>query len=181
MFGLFFIQNFCLSSGIQLIWGLVMGFISKAPTQLLAHSLAPVGWGKRMTKAKTRKLMSWDKDSLIGEAKLHMWAKQNKHSLLPTVRQKFCYLLNAGLHQARTPNMLSSSSFPPLFIVEHTIVWSGISLWSVRVICPSYVPSQTLALTQPTHWGMQCEKKKKKRKETSALFKNCSAIANMLF
>jgi len=39
-----------------------------SPTQLLAHS-SPGGMGKRIKRVKGRKLVSGDKDSLIGKEK----------------------------------------------------------------------------------------------------------------
>lgn len=43
--------------------------------------------------------------------------------------------------------MTFKDSFP-----TQTILWYGISLWSVRGSCPSCVPSQTLAHPQPACW-----------------------------
>lgn len=47
------------------------------------------------------------------------------------------------------------------FIADQNVIWYGTSLWSVRVRCPSCVPSQTLAHPQPTCCGGKSEKKKK--------------------
>ena len=56
-------------------------------TQLLAHSPC-VGIGERLGRVKVRKLVGWDKDSLIGKAKAARTSKvkQGIHSPLPISR-----------------------------------------------------------------------------------------------
>ena len=49
------------------------------------------------------------------------------------------------------PEQWPLASLPPSFIAKHDIIWSGISLWSVGVSCPSCVPSQLFLHIQPTH------------------------------
>ena len=43
---------------------------------------------------------------------------------------------------------------PPLcFISEHDVIWHGVSLWFVRVICPVVSPPNLLCTPQSLHWG----------------------------
>ena len=57
----------------------------------------------RVGRAKARKLMGWDKDSLIGKAKAKHASKANQgiHSLLPISRQVFSHL-----QQSRAPSRI---------------------------------------------------------------------------
>ena len=103
--------------------------------------------GERIGRVKVRKLVGWDKDSLIAKAKVVQAskAKQGIHSLLPTGGQVFSHL-----QESRAPSRITvtwgdkchHSEHPPLpssypsFIAEHSIVQCGISLWSVGVSCP---------------------------------------------
>ena len=41
---------------------------------------------------------------------------------------------------------------PPSFIVQHDVIWYGISLWPVWVSCLCCVPSQLLVPPQPPCW-----------------------------
>lgn len=51
-----------------------------------------------------------------------------------------------------TMNIPPFSSVPWASTAKHNMVWSGVSLWSVQVGCPSCAPSQPRALFQPIHW-----------------------------
>ena len=77
-------------------------------------------------------------------------AKEGIHSLLPISRQVLSHLQESRASwgvaftwedQHHNPKCLP---FPVAFIAEHAVIWSGISLWSVGVSCPSCVPSQLL-------------------------------------
>ena len=70
--------------------------------------------------------------------------------------------------------MPSSSSFLLAFIAEHDVIWYGISLWSLWVSCPGYVPSQDLAHPQPTGEGGNAGER------ALTLCEHCSAIAKTL-
>lgn len=50
-------------------------------------------------------------------------------------------------------------------IADQNVIWYGTSLWSVRVSCPSCVPSQPLAHSQTTCCGGKSEKKRKKKRK----------------
>lgn len=131
-------------------------------TQQLTHSLL-VGWGRESEEQK------WE----------HLWAeiktackqsKKNKFSsLLHISRQVFSYF-----HECRALSYITVAwevkchnwRFPlppflfPAFISRSIIIWHRISLWSVRVSCPSCV--------SPNFWESpacslsgQCEKQKK--------------------
>ena len=41
---------------------------------------------------------------------------------------------------------------PTSFIVQHDIIWYGISLWPVGVSCPGCVPFHLLVHSQPPRW-----------------------------
>lgn len=45
-----------------------------------------------------------------------------------------------------TKNFLPSSSFPWAFITERNIIWHNISLWSICVSNPIYIPSKILPI-----------------------------------
>ena len=124
----------------------------------------PPRMGERIIKVKVRKLMGWDKDSLIGKAKATQAskAKQGIHSL--TSHQQAGVQPSPGEQGSTTCVMvtwedkrhqlwmsLPSFFFPQLY-AEHDVIWYGISLWSVGVSCPSSVPSQLLVPPQPARW-----------------------------
>ena len=133
-----------------------------SPTQPLAHSPLS-GNGERIGRVKVRKLVGWDKDSLIGKAKATHTskAKPGIHSSLPTSRQVFSHLQESRApphvtvtwedkrhHSERPPFLL----LPAALCAEHDVIWPGISLGSVRVSCPGCVPSQLLVSPQPPRW-----------------------------
>ena len=68
-------------------------------TQLLPY-FPPGGMGEWIGRAKVRKLMDQDKDSLKGKAKLHMQAKQSKESIhhFPSADKCSTTSRKAGLH-----------------------------------------------------------------------------------
>jgi len=49
--------------------------------------------------------------------------------------------------QQQPPGQLS-----PGLYADHDIIWPGLSLWSVGVSCPTWVPSQLLVHPQPPRW-----------------------------
>ena len=119
-----------------------------SPTQLLAHS-PRVGMGERIGRVKVRKLVGWDKDSFIGKAKATHTSKANQgiHSPLPMGRQVFSHLQEsrAPAHVTVTwEDKCCHSKNPPLPPSSPSFLWSGLSLGSVGVSCPSCVPSQPL-------------------------------------
>ena len=138
--------------------------------------------GERIGRVKVRKLMGWDKDSLIGKAKATHTskAKQGIHSLLPVGRQVFSHLQESRAPSllmatwetnAITPNILPFLLLHSALYAEHDVLWSGISLGSVGDSCPSCVPSQLLVPPQPLAGGAGWEAEK-----ALALCKHRSAI-----
>lgn len=95
--------------------------------------------------------MGWDKDNLTGKAKAvpTSKAKQGINSLLPWADR--CSAIpgeqapikcNGDLGRQKTVQILPLSPFTPTVYTVHDVTWSGISLWSVRVTCPTCVPSK---------------------------------------
>lgn len=67
----------CVVLSFNLSWQL-------SPTQRLAHfpsPISPIGMGERIGRVKVRKLVCWDKGSLMGRVKATHEAKQNKEFL----------------------------------------------------------------------------------------------------
>lgn len=69
----------------------------QVPAQFLACFLtSPSVMGKRLGRAKVRKFLGHNEDSIIGKAKLHVQAEQNKefkHCLPPAGRYLFSHFL----------------------------------------------------------------------------------------
>ncbi|KAK4811772.1 hypothetical protein QYF61_005340 [Mycteria americana] len=55
--------------------------------------------------------------------------------------------MKACLSEVEGPD--STFARPVHLKTENYVIWYGISLWSVWVTCPDYVPSQDLAHPQP--------------------------------
>lgn len=62
-----------------------------------ALSLSRGGMGKRARKAKVTKLVGLNKDSLLGETKIHMQAKEKIH-YFPSAARCSAISKEAGLH-----------------------------------------------------------------------------------
>lgn len=77
--------------------------------------------------------------------------KQGINALLPIGKQVFSppqktrapSNLMVTVESTITPNVAALLLLPTLY-TEHDVVWSGISLWSVWVMCPGCVCSQPL-------------------------------------
>lgn len=93
-----------------------------------------------------KRLVDQDKGSLTGEAKAAHASKENVAFIhffpLPGNQGLSAWL--RGKTNDETMNV-PPFSFPGAVAAGHIIVWYGISLWSVQVSCPGYVPSQFLA------------------------------------
>lgn len=62
------------------------------------------------------------------------------------------------LMPSQPPSNGYHAKIPPLcFITEHDVIWHGISLLSVRIICPGCITSQLLVHPKFTHWGEELE------------------------
>ena len=124
----------------------------------VACSLPCSGMGERIRRAKVKKLVGQDKDSLIGKAKAAHTSKANQgiHSPLPIGRQAFSHLQESGAPPCVMVTWEDKchhskhSSLPPALYAEHDVIWCGIILQSVGVSCPGCVPSQLLVYPQPT-------------------------------
>ena len=145
--------HLCSVLGAKISW--VLWFNSSwqlSPTEPLAHS-TPGGMGERIRRVKVRKLMGWDKDSLIGKAKAVRTskAKQGIHLLLPTGRQVLSHLQGsrAPSHVTVTwEDKHQYSECPPLpppspsfihWVWYHMAQNIPLVGW---ITCPSCVPSQ---------------------------------------
>ena len=62
----------------------------------------------------------------------------------------------------------------PSFIADHDIIWRAISIWSVGVSYPGFVPSQPLATA-----SLLAVEAEQETEKALMLCKHCSAIATM--
>lgn len=117
-----------------------------------AHSApSPVGWGRKIRRAKVEKRMGWDEDSLVSK----MGKKTHKSTMAKSNQLPSADQYPASLQATATPRKLPS---PFLFMI---MTLYGICLWSVWVSCPNCVPSQPLTCSQHTCWWEEREKQKK--------------------
>lgn len=117
---------------------------SWAPTQLLSHSLLSE-MGKKIWRTKTRKLLDWDKNSLIGEAKLTH--KQSKiRNLFFTSNSQADVQSSPGKQDFFTCKLLEKTNSPPFLLLSPNcycwaqthVVWSIplVSMGQVSQPCP---------------------------------------------
>lgn len=123
---------------------------SWAPHSCVLSRLPALWDGGANRKAKVRKLMHEDKDSLISE--------EEKKEKAPQMMQR----QSLTISRLMTSQCLSNSNFrkkiSPSFIVEHTIRWHERSLWSV-------VPASILPTPSLLTWG---QSQKQRRPQSCA-------------
>lgn len=126
--------------------------------QLPTH-FPPVGQGENQKGEREKKLVDWDKDSLIDKAKLDVQPKQNK---------EVAYSFPSGGRCSQESGASScpvctwegkhhSHGYPlfflhlPAFIAEWDAIWHGISLWppAFLVSLPSFAPTPPLLPGRP--------------------------------
>jgi len=113
----------------------------------------PEGQGKRIGRAKVRKLVAWDKNNLTSERKRKInWCKSN-YSAPPTIRLMPSRCPSNGLIGRQ--NASPSSSTSRFYCWAWSYMMWKISLSPIWVSCPSCVSSQLLAHPHQTHWGKQ--------------------------
>lgn len=138
----------------------VVGWLCRhqVPAQFLAcfHS-CPSGMGKRCGRAKVRKFLGHNEDSLIGEGKLHVQAKQNKkfnHCLPPAGRCSFSHFLGnrTSAHimgrQFGKTNTITMNIFVPSSFHED-VIWYGLSQ-----LCPFPAYSLAVGKKAPSYAGI---------------------------
>lgn len=137
--------------------------ISQAPGSCL---LAPCRTGERIKRVKARKLLGWNKTSLIGKTKAACTTEETQRitSVLPMGREMFSHF-----QESRIPSHLmvtwdnkhhhfKLSPFflpPPTLSTDHHALWSGISLWSLSVTCPGCIFSQQCSPNSLTSMAVQ--------------------------
>lgn len=147
---------------------LVAGWPWQAVEFPTAAYSSPVGW-ERTGKVKAGKLLGWDKDSLVGEAKLRMPTKRNKEWIhyfplagrCSSVGKTELIMHNDGLGRQKPMFGMSlpSSFSPSALIAEHDAIWYGVPLWPVWVSSPGCVLFHSSC--SPSSWlGGQREKLK---------------------
>lgn len=103
------------------------------------HPPSPQLDGERIRAVKQRKLMDWDKGSLIGEGKKGGGKASDANAITRYLPQAdWC---PGSLWAATTLEDTSPSSSALILIFEHDLTWCGISLWVIWVSCPSSSPS----------------------------------------
>lgn len=135
----------------------------------LSHPCLPSGMGKRTIRAKTRKLVGWDNDSLTGRTNLAMQAKQRRNSFTSSQGQAGVQLFPGKLgsftdysYLERAALLLQMSPFhpSPQLLLLSIRSCSGIFLWSVRVSCCSVSPPSVLCTCSLFAGGAGWETKK---------------------
>lgn len=117
---------------------------------------------QRIRQIKVRTLMDWDKDSLIGKAKIvHTIHSLQLVGKCLTDSRKVGFIM-LGKTNTLSLNVLccvlfththtNSFSFPLDFTAMQNIIWYGISLQPVSACYTVCVPSQLLVHLQPPHW-----------------------------
>ena len=139
--------------------------------------------GERIRRVKVRKLIHWDKDSLIGKAKAVSTskAKQEIDSPLPMGRQVFSHLQEsrAPSHvtvtweetNAITPNVPPSFFFPQLYMLSMTSYGLEYPCGQLGSAVPAVSPPNFLCTPSLLAGGVGWEAEK-----ALTLRKHCSAI-----
>ena len=148
-----------------------------------AHSLSLSGMGQRIRKVKVRKLVGWDKDSLIDKAKAKQHKQSKRRNSFITSHQQAGVQPSPGKQGTITHNSYlgrqmpslwtspPSFFFPPLYMLSMTSYGMEYPSGQLGSAVPAVSPPNSLCTPSVLAGGAVSE-----AEETLTLCKHCSAI-----